>query len=144
MQLSAYRDTSYELVWWAGLHVAVTFTEWIALGVRELGAGYASDRSIGPGGVLFLELAWRLDPAIDLHASAGGHLQAIVPPTSPFVLGFAPLGGVGARFWAHPSFSIGVDAEVRGTATTTFHAGVPVVPFGTVLVSGGVSVCAHL
>jgi hypothetical protein len=144
MQLSAYRDTSYELVWWAGLHVAVTFTEWIALGVRELGAGYASDRSIGPGGVLFLELAWRLDPAIDLHASAGGHLQAIVPPTSPFVLGFAPLGGVGARFWAHPSFSIGVDAEVRWTATTTFHAGVPVVPFGTVLVSGGVSVCAHL
>lgn len=39
---------------------------------------------------------------------------------------------------------MGVDAEVRWTATNTFHAGVPIVPFGTVLVTGGVSVCAHL
>jgi hypothetical protein len=129
-QLSAYRETNYELVWWAGL--------------RELAAGYASDQSIAPGGVLFLELAWRLDTLFDLHASVGGHMQAIIPVATPVVFGFAPVGGVGARFWAHPNVSIGLDVEVRWTATNTFHAGVPVVPFGTVLVSGGLSVCAHL
>lgn len=51
------------------------------------------------------------------------------------VFGLAPVGGLGARFWLHPNFSIGIDTEIRWIATNTFHAGVPIVPFGEVQVA---------
>ncbi|MBN8615304.1 MAG: hypothetical protein J0L92_32210 [Deltaproteobacteria bacterium] len=145
-QLSAFQSSSsgYDLVWWAGLHVAATITEWLAIGVRELGAGLATTNEVGAGGVLFFELAWRLDTYVDLHLGGGGHMQAIIPPMGQLVFGFAPVGGLGARFWVHPNVSIGLDVEIRWIATNTFHAGVPIVPFGELLASAGLSTLVHL
>jgi hypothetical protein len=125
--------TGIDLVWLAGLEVAVMPIPFLALGVREVGGGLATNSRWHAGGAAFAELMWRLVPEVELYGSIGAHVQY-----RPYAaLGVAPLGGLGIRFITERIFAFGIDTEVRIAATDSFHTGLQIVPQGAVVWTGG-------
>lgn len=130
--------TGIDLVWLAGLEVAVMPIPFLALGVREVGGGLATNSRWHAGGAAFAELMWRLVPEVELYGSIGAHVQYLGGADRPYAaLGVAPLGGLGMRFIAERIFAFGIDTEVRIAATDSFHTGLQIVPQGAAVWTGG-------
>jgi hypothetical protein len=130
--------TGIDLVRFAGLEVAVMPVPFLALGVREVGGGLATNSRWHAGGAAFAELMWRLVPEVELYGSIGAHVQYLGGADRPYAaLGVAPLGGLGIRFIAERIFALGIDTEVRIAATDSFHTGLQIVPQGAVVWTGG-------
>ena len=128
-----------------GLELAWTPTDFLALGVRDLGGG--ASPTIGRwsvGGALFGELGWVVDPALVLHLELGVDLRVNGASVGQGSGGVAPLAVLGARFFPIVTPSIAVQTGLHVVATGAWSTTLHVLPQGAVLWTGGISIAVHV
>ena len=124
----------------AGLEVAWTAPEWLAIGVRDINVGGISrDADVHVDFAPFVELGVSIE-FLTLYGQLGAHLQV----TSDARGGAAPLTVIGARFRLAPEFSIGVETALRIVATDSFATSLYTLPQWSMPWTAGLAFLFHI
>lgn len=128
-----------------GLEVAWTPTEFLAIGVRDLGGGAPLGDVPGwsVGTTVFAELGWVIDAAFVLDVGLG--VDARVNGLARTVTGgAAPTVRLGARVFFVPEVSMSLDTALFVVATDAWSTNLQLLPQGAVMWTGGLGFAVHI
>lgn len=132
--------SNFDLDLIAGLEVAWTAPEWLAIGVRDINVGAISrNADVHVDFAPFIELGVSIE-FLTLYGQLGAHLQV----TSEERAGVAPMTVIGARFRLIPEFSIGVETALRVVASDAFETTLYELPQGSMPWTAGLAFLFHI
>lgn len=125
----------------AGLEVAWTAPEWIALGVKGLMVGATRTAGVHVDATPFVELAVRYD-VLSGYVQLGAQLELRVEQAP--TLEVAPLATLGARLRVDDAVSLGAETTLRVVATRRFSSLLHELPIFSLPWTFGLTVLFHV